>query len=160
MLFFNPLYSFTFLVWDGLNNAFDHWPIVVDDTCKYGVFEDVRIVKFFNTFVTQGNVNKNSFINDANHWHIRKKKFRGLLILILYAYILHYPIQYIKNCWVRLLSNYNIKYICTIYDETIFIDGRCFRGGSHRYTFFSIRYILLHFWYEVDWIMHLIIDQS
>jgi hypothetical protein len=24
-------------------------------------------------------------------------------------------IQYIKNCWVRLLSNYNIKYICTIY---------------------------------------------
>ena len=22
---------------------------------------------------------------------------------------------YIKNCWVRLLSNYNIKYICTIY---------------------------------------------
>jgi hypothetical protein len=23
--------------------------------------------------------------------------------------------QYIKNCWVRLLSNYNIKYICTIY---------------------------------------------
>jgi hypothetical protein len=29
--------------------------------------------------------------------------------------ILHYPIQYIKNFWVRLLSNYNIKYICTIY---------------------------------------------
>ena len=25
------------------------------------------------------------------------------------------PIQYIKNCWVRLLSNYNIKYTCTIY---------------------------------------------
>jgi hypothetical protein len=22
---------------------------------------------------------------------------------------------YIKNCWVRLRSNYNIKYICTIY---------------------------------------------
>ena len=22
---------------------------------------------------------------------------------------------YIKTCWVRLLSNYNIKYICTIY---------------------------------------------
>ena len=52
--FFNPLYSFTFLVWDGLNNAFDYWPIVVDDTCKYGVFEEVRIVKFFNLFVTQG----------------------------------------------------------------------------------------------------------
>ena len=47
--FSNPLYSFTFLVWDGLNNAFDYWPIVVDDTCKY-----VRIVKFFNPFVTQG----------------------------------------------------------------------------------------------------------
>jgi hypothetical protein len=30
-------------------------------------------------------------------------------------WILHHPIQYIKNCWVRLLSNYNIKYICTIY---------------------------------------------
>ena len=30
-------------------------------------------------------------------------------------WILHYPIQYIKNCWVRLLLNYNIKYICTIY---------------------------------------------
>jgi hypothetical protein len=29
--------------------------------------------------------------------------------LSLYIYI------YIKNCWVRLLSNYNIKYICTIY---------------------------------------------
>ena len=28
---------------------------------------------------------------------------------------LHYSIQYIKNCRVRLLSNYNIKYICTIY---------------------------------------------
>jgi hypothetical protein len=27
----------------------------------------------------------------------------------------HYPIQYIKNCWDRLLSNYNIKNICTIY---------------------------------------------
>ena len=52
--FFNPLYSFTFLVWDGLNNAFDYWPIVVDDTCKYGVFKEVRIVKFFNPFVTQG----------------------------------------------------------------------------------------------------------
>ena len=51
--FFNSLYSFTFLVWDGLNNAFDYWPIVVDDTCKYGVFEKVRIVKFFNPFVTQ-----------------------------------------------------------------------------------------------------------
>jgi hypothetical protein len=34
---------------------------------------------------------------------------------LLYIYIYHYPIQYIKNCWVRLLSNYNIKYICTIY---------------------------------------------
>jgi hypothetical protein len=52
--FFNPLYSFTFLVWDGLNNAFDYWPIVVDDTCKYGVFEEVLIVKYFNPFVTQG----------------------------------------------------------------------------------------------------------
>ena len=30
-------------------------------------------------------------------------------------WILHYHIQYIKNCWVRLLSNYNIKYICIIY---------------------------------------------
>jgi hypothetical protein len=30
-------------------------------------------------------------------------------------WILHHHIQYIKNCWVRLLSNYNIKYICTIY---------------------------------------------
>jgi hypothetical protein len=29
--------------------------------------------------------------------------------------IVHHSIQYIKNCWVRLLSNYNIKYICTIY---------------------------------------------
>jgi hypothetical protein len=27
--------------------------------------------------------------------------------------------------------------ICII-DETIFFDGRCFRRGSHRYTFFSI----------------------
>ena len=30
-------------------------------------------------------------------------------------WILHHLIKYIKNCWVRLLSNYNIKYICTIY---------------------------------------------
>jgi hypothetical protein len=30
-------------------------------------------------------------------------------------WIIHHPIQYIKNCWVRLLSDYNIKYICTIY---------------------------------------------
>ena len=30
-------------------------------------------------------------------------------------WILHHPIQYIKNCWVRLLSSYNIIYICTIY---------------------------------------------
>jgi hypothetical protein len=52
-IFFNPLYSFTFLVWDGLNDAFDYWPIVVDDTYKYGVFEEVRIVKFFNPFVTK-----------------------------------------------------------------------------------------------------------
>jgi hypothetical protein len=54
IFFFNPLYAFTFLACDGLNNAFDYWPIVVDDTCKYGVFEEVRIVKFFNPFVTQG----------------------------------------------------------------------------------------------------------
>ena len=54
-IFFNPLYSFTFLVWDGLNDAFDYWPIVVDDTYKYGVFEEVRIVKFFNPFVTKEN---------------------------------------------------------------------------------------------------------
>ena len=36
-------------------------------------------------------------------------------IIYFISWILHYPIQYIKNCWVRLLSNYNIKYICTIY---------------------------------------------
>jgi hypothetical protein len=30
-------------------------------------------------------------------------------------WIRHHHIQYIKNCWVILLSNYNIKYICTIY---------------------------------------------
>jgi hypothetical protein len=30
-------------------------------------------------------------------------------------WILHHPLQYVKNCGVRLLSNYNIKYICTIY---------------------------------------------
>ena len=30
-------------------------------------------------------------------------------------WILHHPILFIKNCWVRLLSNYNIKYIWTIY---------------------------------------------
>ena len=30
-------------------------------------------------------------------------------------WILHYPMQYIKHCWVRLLSNYNIEYICTTY---------------------------------------------
>ena len=29
-------------------------------------------------------------------------------------YSLFYAI-YLKNCWVRLLWNYNIKYICTIY---------------------------------------------
>ena len=27
----------------------------------------------------------------------------------------HHPIHYVKNCWVRLLSNYHIMYICTIY---------------------------------------------
>jgi hypothetical protein len=27
----------------------------------------------------------------------------------------YYPIQYIKKCWVKLLSDYNIKCICTIY---------------------------------------------
>jgi hypothetical protein len=33
------------------------------------------------------------------------------------SYLWYYPIQYIKNCWVRLVSNYNIKYmhVCTIY---------------------------------------------
>ena len=30
-------------------------------------------------------------------------------------WIIHYPIQYNKNCWVRLLSNYNIKNIRIIY---------------------------------------------
>ena len=48
----------------------------------------------------------------------------GYMYIYIYIYIyfiscdcviLHYPIQYIKNCWVRLLSNYNIKYICIIY---------------------------------------------
>ena len=40
--------------------------------------------------------------------------------------------------------------ICII-DETIFFYERCFRRGSHRYTFFSIRYILLHFWYVPEY---------
>ena len=34
---------------------------------------------------------------------------------MIVLWILHHPIQYIKNCWVELLSNDNIKYICTIY---------------------------------------------
>jgi hypothetical protein len=35
---------------------------------------------------------------------------------VCYLYsLLHHPIQYVKNCWVRLLSNFNIKYIWTIY---------------------------------------------
>jgi hypothetical protein len=30
-------------------------------------------------------------------------------------WIIHHPMQYTKYCWVRFLSNLNIKYICTIY---------------------------------------------
>jgi hypothetical protein len=98
--FFNPLYSFTFLVWDGLNNAFDYWPIVVDDTCKYGVFKEVRIVKFFNPFVTQGKsvAYLDKIWRDMHSnvpCHIRRILFWILLILILYAYIYIYIYIYI-----------------------------------------------------------------
>jgi hypothetical protein len=40
---------------------------------------------------------------------------RAPMITLIWKVCIYYPIQYIKNCWVRLLSNYNIKYICTIY---------------------------------------------
>jgi hypothetical protein len=41
----------------------------------------------------------------------------GLIFRRIYIRIrsLSCQIFVIKNCWVRLLSNYNIKYICTIY---------------------------------------------
>jgi hypothetical protein len=39
----------------------------------------------------------------------------NILYFLWLWWIIHHPIQYIKNCWVRLLSNYDIKYICTIY---------------------------------------------
>jgi hypothetical protein len=47
--------------------------------------------------------------------HLIRRLYNILYFLWLYNEFLHYPIQYIKNCWVRLLPNYNIKYICTIY---------------------------------------------
>jgi hypothetical protein len=46
--------------------------------------------------------------------HLLRCLYNILYFQWLYK-VLHYPIQYIKNCWVSLLSNYNIKYICTIY---------------------------------------------
>jgi hypothetical protein len=51
--------------------------------------------------------------------------FRAVKLLFLIYFIScdcimnSYPIQYIKSCWVRLLSNYNIKYICTIYTRLL-----------------------------------------
>jgi hypothetical protein len=46
--------------------------------------------------------------------HLLRCLYNILYFLWLYNEILHYPIQYSKDCWVRLLSNYNTKYICTI----------------------------------------------
>ena len=46
-------------------------------------------------------------------------------------WIIHHPIKYIKNCWIRLLSNYDIKYICTIYTRL----ARCLMSISR----FSLR---------------------
>ena len=46
--------------------------------------------------------------------HLLRCLYNILYILWIW-YILRHPIHYITNCWVRLLSNYNIKYICTIY---------------------------------------------
>ena len=62
-----------------------------------------------------------AFIGDYN-----KRVEKTTEKIVIYIYIctlfpvtvcwnLQHPIKYIKNCWVRLLSNYNIKNICTIY---------------------------------------------
>ena len=47
--------------------------------------------------------------------HLLRRLYNILYFLWLYNefFIILYNI--LKNCWVRLLSNYNIKYICTIY---------------------------------------------
>jgi hypothetical protein len=58
---------------------------------------------------------------------------------------------YIKNCWVRLLSYYNIKYICTIYTRLdtclMFISRFSLRDKV------TLRLLKLYFYiaYAVEW---------
>ena len=47
--------------------------------------------------------------------HFLRCLYNILYFLWLYNEFIIILYNILKNCWVRLLSNYNIKYICTIY---------------------------------------------
>ena len=53
-------------------------------------------------------------------------------------------IQYIKNCWVKLLSNYNIKYICTIYIRL----NTCLMAISRLFLRDKVTLRLLKLWFR------------
>jgi hypothetical protein len=63
----------------------------------------VSILQFSATFVL-------GFGNVPTVWYLF---FHFILLCI--SSIIYIIYIFIKNCWARLLSNYNIKYICTIY---------------------------------------------
>ena len=48
-------------------------------------------------------------------YHLLRCSYNILYFLWLYNEFLIILYNIFKKCWVRLLSNYNIKYICTIY---------------------------------------------
>ena len=59
-------------------------------------------------------------------------------------YFFYYPIQYIKKCWVRLLSNYNIMYICTIHTRLYTCLMSIYRFSSRDKV--TLRLLKLHFY--------------
>jgi hypothetical protein len=73
-------------------------------------------------FLRNGEILGHSPIQSWPPWYIVESgvKYHSInpnpnIYIYMYNLILHYPMQYVKNCWVILLSDHNIKYICTIY---------------------------------------------
>ena len=63
--------------------------------------------------------------------HLLRCSDNILYFLWLYNELFNFLYNIIKNCYVRLLSNYNVKYICTIYTRL----GTCLKSIS----WFSLR---------------------
>jgi hypothetical protein len=77
-------------------------------------------------------------------YHLLRYLYNILYFPVTVLWILHYPLQYIINYWVRFLSNYNFKYICTIYTCLDTCRMSISRFSLHNKV--TLRLLKLHFY--------------